>query len=241
MQHKHLLKKYFISSLLFIVGGCLGVFLLMFITQVFRITNVEIFGVNKEERTIITKLLKQKSIFTTQPSLIKKMITTQLPFIEVTEVQIQLPSTVVLSVIKEKPLAYLQTDHGYFILSKKGTILKKERLEKNPPPFITFYQTSHQSEYQVGQKIGFSAIMKALGFISLLAEEGYEVETVAIDSVNMIACKTKGFEVTFSQTRPVELQQHEVRQIIRQIKVGALRIERLDLRFDKPVVQLPQK
>jgi hypothetical protein len=83
--------------------------------------------------------------------------------------------------------------------------------------------------------------MRTLGFISLLADEGYVVETVAIDSVDMIACKTKGFEVAFSQTRPVEQQQHEVRQIIRQIKAGALRIERLDLRFDKPVVQLPQK
>ena len=57
----------------------------------------------------------------------------------------------------------------------------------------------------------------------------------------MIACKTRGFEVVFSQSRPVDLQSHEVKQITRQIKVGALRIERLDLRFDKPVVKLPQK
>ena len=67
------------------------------------------------------------------------------------------------------------------------------------------------------------------------------METVAIDSVDMIACKTKGFEIAFSQTRPVDLQIHEVRQIIRQIKVGALQVERLDLRFEKPVVQLPKK
>ena len=241
MQHKHLLKKYFISSLLFIVGGCLGVLLLTSMTQVFRITNVEIFGVNQEERTIITKLLKQKSIFTTQLPQIKKIVMTRLPYIEVKEVHIQLPSTIVLSVVKEKPLAFLRTDHGYFVLSKKGTILKKERLDDKPAPFITFYQTPHQSEYQMGQKIGFSTIMKALGFITLLGGEGYTVETVAIDSVDMIACKTKGFEVAFSQTRSVELQQHEVRQIIRQIKAGALRIERLDLRFDKPVVQLPPK
>ncbi len=241
MQHKHLLKKYFIPSLLFIGGICLGVLFIVFITNTFRIRTIEVFGVSTEERIIINKLLKQKSVFTMRSSQVKKIIEERFPSVEVKEVEIILPSTLVLRVKKEKPFAYLQTDHGYLVLSQKGTVLNKERSPERPSPYISFYQILHHSAYQMGQKIGFSTIIRALGFVSLLADEGYGVETVAIDSVDMIACKTKGFEVAFSQTRPVELQQHEVRQIVRQIKAGALRIDRLDLRFDKPVVQLPPK
>lgn len=213
----------------------------MFVTTLFRIQAIEVFGVTQAERITIIRLLKQKSILSIHPSQVKKEIEERFPSMEVKDVQILFPSTIILSVEKEKPFAYLQSDLGYFVLSKKGTILSKERSQDHPSPSIMFYQTLHHVAYQMGQKIGFSAIMRTLGFISLLADEGYVVETVAIDSVDMIACKTKGFEVAFSQTRPVEQQQHEVRQIIRQIKAGALRIERLDLRFDKPVVQLPQK
>ena len=241
MQPKHLLKKYFIPSLLFIGGICLGVLFLVFMTNTFRITIIEVFGVSQEERVIINKLLKQKSVFTTRSSQVKEIIEKRLPSVEVKDIKIVFPSTLVLWVKKEKPFAYLQTDHGYLVLSKKGTVINKERSQEQPPPFISFHQILHHSSYQTGQKIGFSTIIMALGFISLLTDEGYAVETVAIDSVDMIACKTKGFEVAFSQTRPVELQQHEVRQIVRQIKAGALRIDRLDLRFDKPVVQLPPK
>lgn len=241
MQHKHLLKKYFAPSLLFILGIVLGVASLMYIIRMFQISSIEVFGVGKEERDIINSLLIKRSLFTTQPSEIKKIIMTRFPALDVKEVQILLPSTLIISAVKEKPFAQLETDYGYLVLSQQARVIRKERSQEKPAPFITFYQTVHQSEYQVGQKIGYAGIEKALGFISLLQEEGYVVETVAIDSVDMIACKTKGFEVAFSQTRPVLLQQHEVRQIVRQIKAGALRIERLDLRFDKPVVQLPPK
>jgi hypothetical protein len=139
---------------------------------------------------------------------------------------------------KETPLAYLQSTAGYLALSKTGNVLYKERSDDIPKPEISFYQPIHHTDYQAGEKVGFSALGRALQFILVMQDLGYGVETVAIDSVDMIACKTKGFEVIFSQTRPMEEQTHEVRQIIRQVKVGALRIRRVDLRFDKPVVQL---
>ena len=154
---------------------------------------------------------------------------------------VSFPNSLSLVVEDEKPLAYLRTDYGYLSLSGKGIILKKERAPDAPFPLISFYQIIHHSEYQVGQRIGFTAIKRVLLFITLLKDEGYQTETIAIDSVDMIACKTKGFVVIFSQSRAVQLQSHELRQIIRQLKTGALQVERLDLRFDKPVVQLSEK
>ncbi|MCX6731014.1 MAG: hypothetical protein NTZ55_04145 [Candidatus Roizmanbacteria bacterium] len=241
MPHKHLFKKYFIPSLLFILGICIGFFLLVYINTTYRIQKVEVYGLTQDEKKTILTLVKGISTLTVQPAEISKTIHNRFPTIKVTESHIKFPDTIILVIEKEKPAAYLATDYGYIALAKSGTIVMKERTEEIPSPSIHFYQTIHHSEYQTGQKIGFTAIERALTFISLLESEGYSVETVAIDSVDMIACKTKGFEVAFSQSRPVELQTHEVRQIIRQIKVGTLKAVRLDLRFDKPVVQLPQK
>lgn len=241
MLHKHLSKRYFIPSLLFVVGICMGFFLLVFINATYKIKKVEAFGLTADEQKTVAALLKGNSTLTTQLSEINRIVQSRFPTAKITESRVQFPDTIILVIEKEKPIAYLTTDYGYMALSKIGTVLIKERVQETPPPSISFYQTIHHSEYQVGQKIGFTAIERALTFISLLAGEGYNVETVAIDSVDMIACKTKGFEVAFSQSRPVELQTHEVRQIIRQMKVGTLKAVHLDLRFDKPVVQLPQK
>lgn len=241
MLHKHSFKKYFIPSFLFIIGLCIGFFVLSYINTTWRIQKVEAFGLTQEEQKVVTQLLKGISTLTTQPSELNKIIQGRFPTVIIKESHIRFPNTLILTVEKEKPLAYIETDHGYLALSKDGTIVMKERFEKVPSPSLSFYQTIHHLEYQMGQKIGFTAILRALTFISFLEEEGYQVETVAIDSVDMIACKTKGFEVAFSQSRPVELQTHEVRQIIRQMKVGTLKVVRLDLRFDKPVVQFPQK
>lgn len=239
MQHKHWLKRYSIPSLLFVVGICIGFFLLFYINTTFRIKHVILFGATEQERKNVSSLLIHKFILTMQPTTVTKTIQGGSPLLFVQDVRIQFPDTVYVVIKKESPFAYLQTDYGYLTLSQTGTVLKKDRSPDQPKPFITFYQTVYNTEYQVGQKISYSAVVRALKFISVLTDAGYATETVAIDSVDMIACKTKGFEVAFSQTRPIDLQIHEVRQITEQVKIGALRIERLDLRFDKPVVQLP--
>ena len=239
MQHKHLFKKYFIPSLLFFAGLAIGFFFLLFVNTTFQIKNIEVSGITQDEHALLLSLFKGTSTLMVQISEINKTIHSRFPTMKINESSIYYPNTLVLVVEKEKPIAYLKTDYGYMALSKDGVIVMKERALDIPHPSISFYQIIHHSEYQVGQHIGFTAVERTLIFLALLEDEGYQTETVAIDSVDMIACKTKGFEVAFSQTRPIDLQVHEMRQIIRQIKAGALRIGRLDLRFDKPVVQLP--
>lgn len=241
MLHKHLFIKYLTPSILFVVGAIGGFILLFYLNGLFRIQGVQTIGVSKSESNNIQRILKGRSSIFTSDDEIKKSIHARFPTFTISSTRYILPSTLVVVIEKEKQLAYIVTDVGYLVVSKQGTVLKKERAEDIPQPAVTFYQTIHHSSYQVGQKITYSAIQRALTFITILSELGYQTETVAIDSVDMIACKTRGFVVAFSQTRGVDLQSHEVRQIIRQIKVGALQIERLDLRFDKPVVQLPKK
>jgi hypothetical protein len=241
MQHKHLSKKFLVPSVLFIIGLLFGFIFLSYLNSTFRIQKVEIIGVSTEERKTIEKSVTGLSTLLTKQTDIKDKIVSQFPSIAIKSSRFVYPNILILVLEKEKPLAYVSTDYGYLAVSSNGTILAKERAEVVPSPTITFYQSISHAQYQTGQKLGFAAIDRALLFISVLEELGIQTETVAIDSVDMIACKTKGFEVAFSQTRPVDLQTHEVKQIVRQVRAGALRIARLDLRFDKPVVQLPKK
>lgn len=241
MLHKHLFKKYFVTSFLFLCGAVGGFFLLSLVMSTFQLKRIDISGGTIAEKKALTHFLVGKSTLFISPDEIKKMIQMQYPTLRIKESRISYPNSLILVIYSELPLAYLISDKGYIALSKAGIVIKKERTVTVPSPAITFYQPVFHTQYQTGEEIGFSAIKRALSFIDLLQTEGYIVEGVAIDSVDMIACKTKGFEVAFSQSRPLDLQVHELRQIIRQVRVGALRIQRLDLRFDKPVVQLPQK
>ncbi len=242
MQLKHLLKKYCVISVLFIVGGVLGYYGIQSVDTLLRVKSVVVMGMpDRAVRSQIEVLYKGMSLVTLNSKTAHAILTNRFPTLSLGELRVQYPNTLIVMVSEEKPLAHLRSDVGYFVLSKTGTVLSKERSTEIPSPAITFFQTIHHLEYQTGQRVNYSAINRALEFIAVLEEMGYQTETVAIDSVDMIACKTKGFVVAFSQTRPVEIQSHEVRQIMRQIKAGALRIVRLDLRFDKPVVQLPKK
>lgn len=241
MQQKRWFTKYSIPSILFLLGVVLGVYVVVLIQTTFRFTTFDIHGGNEIEKNNIISTLKNTKTFTTSCADISRNIHTRLPHLQVKICTITYPNALYLSLHKETAFAFLKTDSGYITLSKNGIILAKERNNIIPQPAVTFFQTVPHSQYQVGEKITFSAIQRALYFLALMDEIGYRVETVAIDSVDMIACKTKGFEVYFSQTRELRLQSNEVRQLARQLRAGALKIVRLDLRFDKPVVQLPKK
>jgi len=241
MQQKRWFTKYFIPSILFLLGVLLGLASLNYFNSTFRFTAFDIQGGSETEKNNIISTLKHSKTFTASCDEISRNIHTRFPHLQVKTCTITYPNRLSLSIYKEAAFAYLKTDLGYITLSKNGIILAKERNTISPQPAITFFQTVPHTQYQVGEKITFSAIQRALYFLTLMDEVGYRVETVAIDSVDMIACKTKGFEVYFSQTRELRLQSNEVRQLVRQLKAGALKIVRLDLRFDKPVVQLPKK
>jgi len=241
MQRTYSFKKYFIPSILFLLGGGAGFLLLWYIHLTFQIRTVLVQGASANQKKVLINLFIGRSSFQIHEDTIKHIIYAQFPSVNVKNSEIHFPSTLSLVIENMAPFAYVKTDVGYLAVSRTGVVVSKERSSEIPSPTITFYQTLYHGEYQTGQPITYSAMQRALGFISLLENEGYKTETVAIDSVDMIACKTSGFEVAFSKSRPVELQVNEVQQIFKQIKMGTLKISRLDLRFDKPVVQLPQK
>lgn len=238
MLRIHLSKQFYTRSFLFVCGAVLSFLGLYYFNSAYKIQKVLVVGsISNEKKVIETFFIKRNIIFLQNKEIINH-ISTRFPQLIIRNIEKQYPNVLILYLAVEKPFAFLKTDGGYLSVSQKGIVLQKERTTKVPDPIINFYQPIRHTEYQVGQVVSYSKLQKTLIFIQALIVEGYQVETVAIDSVDMIACKTRGFTVVFSQKRDTELQKYELRQLVKQLKIGALRVKRLDLRFDKPVVEL---
>lgn len=238
MPHIRLSKHSIVRSILFLLGATIGFFLLYRYGTIMQITSVTVIGAGKEEKKTIESFLKKKNILFLNESDVALQVRSRFPALTVREIEKRFPGSLTVVITSEKPFAFLTTDNGYLSISEKGTILQKVRDKETPEPAIQFYQSIRHNEYQMGQVITYAQLQKTLLFVRALIDEGFKVETVAIDSVDMIACKTRGFTVAFSQKRDTELQKYELRQLVKQLKIGTLRVKRLDLRFDKPVVEL---
>lgn len=238
MPRIHLSRQFYTRSFLFICGAILSFLGLYYFDSAYKIRKVLVVGSTADEKKTIETFFIKKNIVFLQDKEIANHISTRFPRLIVKNIEKQYPSVLMLYLGIEKPFAFLRTDGGYVSVSQKGIVLQKERTDAIPFPAISFYQPIRHNEYQVGQVVSYTQLQKTFIFIKALIEEGYQVETVAIDSVDMIACKTRGFTVAFSQKRDTELQKYELRQLVKQLKIGALRVKRLDLRFDKPVVEL---
>jgi len=232
--------KHFVNTLLFIGGCCIGYILVFYLVTVFRVRVIEVYGIpQKETATIVSFLKGQSTLFLKQKD-IQDQLTLRIPALDGFSMDLFYPDRVVIHARLDSPVIYVVSDEGYFSVSENGVILEKTRATTIPSPQVYLYQVVHHNAYQAGQRIGYLVIAKAITFVQLLRSEGYLAERVDIDSVDMIACNVKGIRIIFSQSKDIALQTHEFQLIAKQMRVGALRVAKLDLRFDKPVVELIQ-
>lgn len=237
MQLKNFLKKFIVRYSLFLAGIMIGLGCMALSQRVFVYKNISIVGATAPDRDRVTKAIVGKSVFVFPAQKIEEVVRVSLPTSADITAHVTLPSSLSIEVRYKKAFAALATDKGYLYVSNDGMIIKKDREHDKKTPIIhNNFQILH-NEYQMGQTITFTSIGRALQAIQVLTAEGLIVDSIDIDSVDMIACKTRTIEVVFSQTRDFALQTHEMRQIVRRLRLGDLKIEAIDLRFDKPIVR----
>jgi len=206
-------------------------------THIFVYKNIFINGASQTDKIKIHQEFESKSIFVYNASRIENMLPTIATSIHSVQIDIELPRTLRLKVTYKKPFATIKTDKGYVEVSEDGVVMKKDtKFDRKTPLIFNNFPILH-TEYQKGQRITLSTITKALQAVEALNGEGLTVESIDIDSVDMIACKTRTIEVIFSQTRDFSIQVHEMRQIVKRLKLGDLKVEAIDLRFDKPIIR----
>ena len=219
------------------IGIIVGLFCAYAAFSLFTYRTIQIQGALHEDDASIREIVKGRSVFLLHAEAIETKIKESISVLSAVQVSIRLPDIVSLKVRYKKEFANVATDAGYLVVSDDGTILKKVR--GKPKSGVVIYNNFpiRHLEYQRGQYISLRVIQRALQAIRVLMREELVVDSVDIDSVDMIACKTRTVEVMFSQTRDFELQSHEIRQILKRLRLGDLKIESVDLRFDKPIVR----
>jgi len=237
MQQKLSLKAFFRNALLFIIVSCLGFLFAMQIYNLQKIRLVITKGLTKQDATNIEKKIKGKSYVFLKMTPVDKLINKSLPSYEQITTRLIFPNMIEIVGNTSKPIAFIKTDVGYLAVSKTGFILFKERGTVIPKPFISFPQVLYHANYQQGQYVTLSVLLRTLKIIEKIQNEELQPVSVDIDSVDMIACKMKDIEVIFSQSRDINQQLHEFSQVYRSARSGILRFNKLDLRFDKPLLQ----
>ncbi len=237
MQLKNFFTKYVVRYSLFYSGLLIGVVSMVLFRNVFVYKTIVIQGATPVDRDQLTRILRHKSVFLNPASTVESLIKTQLPAIKAVKSVVTLPQYLTIEIQYKKSDVAVATDQGYLYVAEDGTVLRKDRAHDKKTPIIQNNFPILHNEYQRSQKLTLTPIMKAIQAVKVLTGEGLTVESVDIDSVDVIACKTRTVKVIFSQTRDFALQTHEVRQIVRRLRLGDLKVATIDLRFDKPILK----
>ena len=163
------------------------------------------------------------------------------PYLKTITVQKQYPQTLLITVDNHIPLAQLQGDVGYYILSDTAKILEKKRYAVPNLPLISYYQKLPFIQNQAGKFIDFQDIELALHFIKKVRSAGIAVETVDIAGFHMIRLNSKDKTILVSAEKDKETQDYQFETIVRELRKDGNDFSELDLRFEKPIFKQVEK
>lgn len=234
---KLLKSKLIVLTLLFCA---LGIAMLVFVLNEWRVKIIKIEGIPKE--TVIHGLenIKNAPLLTLSSKLVEERMKKTNSFILQIHVEKKYPQTLILTISSDEPLAYFESDSGFFALSQEGKVLSK--LKEMPSwvnlPIIHYFEKLHFASYQPGDFLNYKDIEMALKILKKMSGMGMKVNTIDIDGVDMIGFKLKGKIIIFSSEKDRETQLYQLEQIVHQFKIQGSDFKRLDLRFNRPILEL---
>lgn len=237
MPPKTLLRKFFN---LFIFASLVIIFYLIifYLNSLFRIKNIII--VSEKKNTINfngLRSLENQLIFFINEYNIKKDFIQKNPHLEDINIKKKLPNTIVLTHVISNPIAQIQVANGFFHLSKKGRILKKTKNKIDFLPLIIFYQKFNYQSYPTGDYLKYSEIIYSLKAIEKIKSLGFNnIKEVKIKNSNLIICYFDNKEINLSAEKDIERTFYELTTIINKIKLEKKDFQKLDVRFNKPII-----
>ncbi len=211
-------------------------FLIYWIYDSFLIKEIEIEGLTEKRLIKGLELINNKNIFFIKEDEIAEKILNENPeFNKISLIKIY-PRKVKLIIKVDKPLAALQVNGGFLILSSQGRIIAKSKKNDEHLPVINYYQKLDYYAETVGDWIKFKDITAALDLLKYSFDFGLAIDIIDINGLDMIGFKLGTREILFTTEKSVEVQKYELEKIMHQFKIEGKEFLKLDLRFDKPVV-----
>lgn len=240
MLHRSSLKQSWVRNLKYIIVLiviiCVCYLSIYAIDQVTRITSIRVSGNTQKTVYGLQAYNKRSLLFVSERDISQNLWLQNVWWKNVT-VQKRYPNQLVISVRMAIPVAYLHQNDRYILLSDSGRILQKEVVKSRSLPTITYFELIPLLQEGVGENIDLRDILKALVIIKGVRVIGLVPDSVDIDSRNMVALQIGSKKIQFSLEKTEGAQLYQLERIIKQFKIEGKTYKRIDLRFDKPVVE----
>ncbi len=230
-------SKLIVLAILFFA---LGIAVLIFVLNDWRVKIIKIEGIPKEVVLYGLENIKNASLITLSPHEVGERMKRSNPFISRIQVTKKYPQILILTIATAEPLAYFESDSGFFVLSQEGRVLSK--LKEVPSsfnlPVIHYFEKLHFVSYQPGDLLNYKDINMTLKILKKMSEMGMKINTIDIDGVDMIGFSLKGKTIVFSSEKDIDAQVYQLEQIVHQFKIQGTDFKKLDLRFNRPILEL---
>ena len=154
-------SKLIVLAILFFA---LGIAVLIFVLNDWRVKIIKIEGIPKEVVLYGLENIKNASLITLSPHEVGERMKRSNPFISRIQVTKKYPQILILTIATAEPLAYFESDSGFFVLSQEGRVLSK--LKEVPSsfnlPVIHYFEKLHFVSYQPGDLLNYKDINMTL-------------------------------------------------------------------------------
>jgi len=172
-------------------------------------------------------------IFLKKEEISKKFLNTH-HIVKDLEIKKVLPNKLVFELEKRKEVVVLgfETTKDFFLVDEGGVVVKKENNASLPLILL-----SEELNLDIGQQISQPQIIGTIKFLTTLRLNLLEPKIAKIAPPYSLTVWLKsGEEAVFSLKKEIQAQVDSLQFILSRSKIGERKIKKIDLRFDKPVV-----
>ena len=216
--------KLFLALIFLVVLVSLSIFL-------FKISNIEVAeGKECVDESAIKAQFAGKNIFMVSSRQIQGSIADAYKCAKNVSVQKKYPSTLVITVEADHPLVEVGDKNIY--LTANGFVLEGQNQGNLPTIFF-----DKEPELNPGEKINDDIVIFALSLISQIGKTEFVATSIRILNPAMISVYNRESQaVIFTSEKNAGHQVDSLQLILSESKIDPSKIEKIDLRFEKPVI-----
>lgn len=179
--------------------------------------------------------LKNKNMFLVSTSSIKKSVLNNFPCAADLTIQKRYPSTILINVSAIKTV--LKIDGTDLALSENNIVTKNTSTNVTP----TFFPPQG-IKFAEGQKVTDQTALFVISLAADIQKSDFIISNIRIVEGDLIAVYSRDESVAiFSRHKDVKEQVDSLQAILAKAKIDSSKIEKIDLRFDKPILTIKQK
>ena len=221
--------KLFLVIIFLIVLAPLSIFFL------FKIENVEVAGDKGcTEESTIQEQFRGRNIFIVSSKRVEETVLNNYKCVKNVTVQKKYPSTLTIEVEIDRPLVKVGDKNIY--LTENGFVL--DNYDQKNLPTIFF---DKETEFKIGERVNDEDTLYVLSLVSQIGKTDFVATSIRVLSPFVLSVYNRENQVViFTTEKKVNVQVDSLQLILSESKIDPSKIEKIDLRFAKPVITYKQ-